>query len=65
MMLLLVWKEFANKQKKKGGEWEERILGIQERIFQAEAVEQDKWQEKAKLRTKRENQSHVSCVMAA
>ena len=44
---------------------EERILGLQERIFQAEAVEQDKWQEKAKLRTKRENQSHVSCMMAA
>ena len=52
-------------KKKRGERGEERILGLQERIFQAEAVEQDKWQEKAKLRTKRENKSHVSCVMAA
>lgn len=28
------------------------IVGIQERLFGAEAVEQDKWQEKARLRTK-------------
>lgn len=45
-------------------------VGIQEKPFRAEAVEQDKQHEKATLRTKdtcrrKEKQSQVRCVMAA
>jgi len=51
-------------------EAEKWSVGIQERLFRAAAVEQDKQHEKSRLGTRdtsrrKEKQSQVSCMMAA